>query len=135
MATAVNNTEAVYVPPRGSPIYGTAGLEPYDCCIVSVGPTNLVCAFVRAPAGTGPYTSWVAENVPYIDGDTDPADVPVYGNYVAPLGWVVPEPPAPAPDPVSSTGDALIPGQVIWVSPDEKPTTTALTTPLDLPLN
>lgn len=135
MAIAVNNTEAVYVPPRGSPLYGTPDFVPYDCVIVSVGPTGLVCAFVRAPAGTGPYTSWVAENVPYIDSDVALDDVPVYGDYVAPVGWVVPQPPAPPEEPTDEAGDVLLPGQDIETPVDEAPTTTPLNTPIGEPLN
>lgn len=124
MAKAVMGA-ALYMPPRGAAIHGLEGFTPYPCTIVDVGPTRFVSAFVRAPAGTGPYTNWVAENVPYVDADTDPALVPSNGGYVAPVGFVIPAP--VVPDPVEDTnGNAILPGQVIWENPNTIPTTTPL---------
>lgn len=90
MAVPVNNTVAAYFPPQGEPLYEIEGLEPRVCTIVSVGPTDLVCAVVQDPTTSGPYSRWVAENVPYVDGDTDVDTIPQYGGYVAPTGFAPP---------------------------------------------
>lgn len=111
MAVPVNNTAAVYYPPRGEPLFGIEGLVPLNCTIVSVGPTgDMVCAFVRSDGTTGPYTAWVAENVPYCDGDSEAADVPPCGGYVAPVGFTIPEPVAVTP-----------PEQTVYINPDVGP--------------
>lgn len=124
MATAVTGA-ALYMPPRGAAIHGLEDYAPYPCNIIGVMPIPLVSAVVTAPPGTGPFTSWVAENVPYVDGDTDPALVPSNGGYVAPLGFVIPAP--VVPDPVEDTnGNAIIAGQAIWSNPNTTPTTTPL---------
>lgn len=122
------------MPPRGAAIYGYEGYEPLNCTIVGVGPTNLVSAYVRQPVNTGPYTAFSVENVPYCDADTPAANVPPNGGYVAPVGYVIPQPVAAAVV-QDSNGNALIPGQRIWEDPNTIPTTTPLDTPLLLPLN
>jgi hypothetical protein len=126
MGAAVNNTAALYFPPRGAPLFGLDGFQPLPCTIVGLGPTGFlsgdgpftVNAFVRALPSAGCYSAWVAQNVPYVDGTTDAADVPPNGGYVAPVGFTIPEPPAPPPDPTSATGDALLPGETIYTNPD-----------------
>jgi hypothetical protein len=124
MAQAQNGA-ALYLPPRGAAIYGYEGYAALNCTIVGVGPTNLVSAYVRQPVNTGPYSAFSVENVPYCDADTPAADVPVNGGYVAPVGFVIPEPVAPAVV-EDQNGNALIPGQVIWANPNTTPTSTPL---------
>lgn len=140
MATPQKDVAALYMPPRGAQIHGLAGYEPYNCTIVSVAASGvenpLVYALVRAPAGTGSYSVWVAERVPYVDADTDAALVPPNGGYVAPVGFVIPVPVEPAPvDDSLGHNQVIYPGQDIWYNPDTTPTTTALNTPVVLPYN
>lgn len=132
MATPVLGP-AVYLPPRGDAIHGLDGYTAYPCRIIGILPIPIVSAVVTAPPGCGPYTTWVAENVPYIDGDTDPALVPSNGGYVAPVGFVIPEP--VVADPVEDeNGNVILPGQRYFEDPNTIPTTTPLDEPLLLPL-
>ena len=134
--TPQKDTAALYMPPRGEQIYGLSGYTPYNCTIVSVPATGvekpLVDAFVRAPSGTGSYSAWIAERVPYVDATTDPADVPANGGYVAPVGFTIPQPPTPA-QVKDANGQVIYPNQTIWYNPDTTPTTTTLNSPVVLP--
>lgn len=133
MAKAQLDSKAVYMPPRGMPVAQIPGYAGYDATIVFVGPVNTVSARVKAPAGTGPYTSFAVENVPYCDADTPPENVPLNGGYVAPVGFT---PPAYTPPPITNAdGVRLAKKEVIWANPNTTPTTTALDSPVLLPLS
>lgn len=136
MATPQKDVAALYMPLRGAQIYGMTGYTAYNCTIVSVLATGvekpLVNAFVRVPAGSGPYSVWVTEQVPYVDSDTDASLVPPNGGYVAPVGFVIPAPPVVEPV-TDSNGNVILPDQNIWAHPDTTPTTTTLNSPVVLP--
>ena len=131
MAKAQLDTQAVYMPPRGMPLAQIPNFQGYPCTIIGVGPTNRVSAVVKAPAGTGPYTSYTVENVPYCDGDVSPAQVPINGGYVAPVGFL---PPSYTPPATTNQAAQTILPETIWANRNTTPSTTELNTPNTVPL-